>query len=444
MNDDLGLEILALSHRAGVEQAEVFFQGSRDFSVEVKKQAIESIEKSRTEMISLRVIKGCRVGHSFSSRFSDAATLVSRAIENTLFSEPDEGNTLPGPATLPPVDVYDPQIADLSEVDAVGLVMRLEHSALSADRRITKVRKAGADYSVTTRRVVNSLGVDVSFESTTCSAQIMVVAEDGRDSQMAWEFGANRFLGNLSFEDIGVHAAQKALTLLNGGRAGACKASVLLSSDIAADFLSVLSPSFSYEAILRRRSLLAERQGSTIVSPLIDIVDDGLFTGEVGSRPFDAEGVPSRHTVLVEAGILRNYLHNTYTARKSGLDSTGNAVRGGPSGMPSVGVSNIYIKAAVDNGGVSLKSLIGSIEKGLLVLDTMGMHTANPVSGDFSVGAAGVWIEHGRACGPVREVVISGNLLGLFGNICMVGDDLRFYGNIGAPSLLIENVDISG
>jgi PmbA protein len=172
-------------------------------------------------------------------------------------------------------------------------------------------------------------------------------------------------------------------------------------------------------------------------------MDNGLLPGRLGSSPVDDEGVPCAEKLLIREGVLLSYVYNTYTARKGGVLSTGNAARAGFSALPSVGVSNLYLEASSAAHVVGAARMISSVAKGLYIVDAMGVHTANPVTGDFSIGVTGLWIDKGEIKYPVREAVVSGNILDLFGRVDAVGDDLRFYGSTGAPSLLIPDVDIS-
>jgi PmbA protein len=214
----------------------------------------------------------------------------------------------------------------------------------------------------------------------------------------------------------------------------------VLSPYVAVDFLEILSSSLSAEAVQKQRSFLIGKTGEQITSPLINIVDDGTKPWGTGTRPVDDEGVTSMNKTLISKGVLNGYLHNSYTAKKDGTVSTGNAVRGITKGLPGVGVTNFYLKAA-DNKNSN--GLIESIPRGIVILSAMGVHTANPISGDFSVGISGMWVENGKPLYPVKEAVISGNVLDLFRKVEAVGNDLKFYGSTGSPSLLIGDMDIS-
>jgi PmbA protein len=253
----------------------------------------------------------------------------------------------------------------------------------------------------------------------------------------------SRFLRDISFGQVGSTAAASALRLLGSRNIRGLKTDIILDHSVANDFLGVFAASLSSEAVQKGRSLLAGRLDTEIISPVITIMDSGLLPGRLGSRPLDDEGVATQATSLVNNGVLLSYLFNTYTARKGSAASTGNAIRGGFSSLPSVGITNLYLEPAAGSGIIPKERLFSTLQKGLYVVDAMGVHTVNPVSGDFSIGVTGLWIENGEPAFPVREAVISGNLLDFFGKVTAAGDDMRFYGNTGAPSLIISDIDVS-
>lgn len=281
------------------------------------------------------------------------------------------------------------------------------------------------------------------------------------DSQIGWEFGVSRRMKYLDLNSIGRGAAEKAIALLGSKKITPLKAVVILEPSVAVEFLNVLSASLSAEAVQKKRSFLEGKKGKTIISPLINLVDDGILPWGIGTRPVDDEGTPTYRKVLISNGVLTGYIHNTYTAKKDGTVSTGNAVRGSFKSLPGVGTANLYIEPdgsqkrevrslpARRQGQKSESKnregnkLTKSVSRGILITNAMGIHTANPVSGDFSIGISGLWVEDGEPLYPIKEAVISGNILELFKKVEMVGKDLRFYGSTGSPSLLIGEMDVS-
>jgi len=321
--------------------------------------------------------------------------------------------------------------------------MLLEKSALDSDSRVKKVRKASASFTTSETIIANSNSVKTTYPSTSCAAQIMAVSEDGHESQTGWDFSGSRFLGDISFEKTGVTAAKRSVELLGARTIAGGRTNVILDNSVAIDFLGIFASSFSSESLQKGKSLLKDKLGEKIISPKIHIIDSGLRAGALGSRPVDDEGVPARENILVHKGVLRCFLYNTYTAKKDKTDSTGNAARGSFSSLPSVGTTNLFIEASNSNEAISKKELFSLIGKGLYIVDAMGVHTANHISGDFSLGVTGLWIENGEIQFPVKEAVISGNILDFFNRVSAIGDDLIFYGTMGAPSLLIPDIDIS-
>jgi PmbA protein len=324
----------------------------------------------------------------------------------------------------------------INEDDAIKNAVLLENEALSFDRKVKKVRKATSTFVSNDVAIFNSKGVNISYKGTSVSAHVMAIAQDGEDSQMGWDFGFSRQLKDIDFASIGAGAAKKAVMLLGAKKINAVKAPVILDPMVASEFLGILSLSFSAESVQKGKSLLTDRVDKIITSPMLNIIDDGTMPWCPGTSPVDDEGVPARRKVLIENGRLTGFLHNTYTARKAGTVSTGNAVRGNFKSYPGVGITNLYI--ASDKSYQPL-----AITKGLFVLEAMGVHTANPISGDFSVGISGLWIENERPLFPVKEAVISGNIFEMFKRVEGVGKDLRFFGRVGSPSLLIGEMDIS-
>jgi PmbA protein len=260
------------------------------------------------------------------------------------------------------------------------------------------------------------------------------------ESQAGWEYDVRRFYRELDIEQVGRRAARKALDLLGACHIDSVKAPVVLDPSVAEEFLSIMASGFSAENVQKKKSLFMGKLDSEVVSPLITVYDDGLLERGLGTAPSDDELVPMKKKTVIDKGRLALYLYNTYAANKDRTESTGNGIRGGFRGMPGVGITNLYIAP----GAQSQEEMIQSTQKGLLVTEIMGAHMANPISGDFSVGATGFWIEKGKKAFPVREITIAGNILDLMKNIDAVGSDLRFSGRIGCPTLRIKELSISG
>ncbi len=422
---------------------EISFGSSRNLSIEVKEQKIDTFKCSTPVGVSIRVLKSGGMGFSYSTSMEESALsrMVENAIIGALNQTPDPNNGFPLPLDYPDVvGLYDAGLSAVTEQEKIKRAMDLERFALDADPHVKRVRKANYGESTYEISIKNSLGVAGRYCGTSVSCSVTAVAEEGEDSQMGWDFGFSNFFSGIEVEKIADKAAAKALELLGARKIPTMRCPVILDNYVASEILEVLSPSFLAENIHKGKSMLTGRMGESLFSDLLCIRDDGTLPGGMSTAPFDSEGVPQQNTLLVGNGILKAFLFDTYSARKEGVKSTGNAVRGGVKSPPHMGVSNFFI----ENGTASRTEMVRSIEKGVLLTGVMGMHTANPVSGDFSVGATGVYIDRGELSFPVKGIAIAGNILDLFRNVEMVGDDIRFYGGAGSPSLKVGTLDISG
>jgi len=424
----------------GCDAAEVFMKNSSGISVEAKNGSVEALEASRGFGLALKVIKKKRMGFAFTTDTDTIEETISNAVQGTGCTGIDEYVGIPEQLPSDEVLIYDDRVSDINEEDIIKDSLLLEKSTLSYDKRITKVRKAEIGIGEGNTIIVNSNGVRVSYKSSYYSAHVTALAQDDSgESQMGWDYAGSRKIDDVDIESVGKRAAQRATELLGSKKINAVKVPVILSDAVAVDFLEILSESLSAEAVQKKRSFLADRIGQSVINPLIDICDDGTLPWRTGTSPVDDEGVPTKNKELISRGVLKGYIHNTYTARKHGVSSTGNAVRRGSGSLPGVGVTNFYIKP----GEISHDDLMKSLSKGIVILSAMGVHTANPVSGDFSVGISGQWIENGTVLYPVKEAIISGNVLDMFRKVEGVGSNLVFYGTIGSPSILIGEMDIS-
>lgn len=427
----------------GVKEFEIYISFSRSISIESKDAKVDSFEVSEITGASLRTFSDGRQGFSYCTDFNRDAVkrMVDDAVLGSQHTTRDEFRTLPdGGRSIPSVSVYDAGMKQVREEEKIERARALESAALSFDKRMKRVRRAAYSESEYEVLIYSTKGIDVSHKGTYCSASISALAEDGAESEMGSDFDFSRSYDGLDVGLVGKRAAENAVQMLGGRRTKTVKCPVVLENSVAADFLGVLAASFIADSVQKGKSLLAGKVGESIAASIINIFDDGLYPGGLGTAPVDGEGVPRQRTSLIEGGILKGYLYDTYTATKDKVGSTGNAVRAGIKSPPSCGLTNLYI----EKGPLSREALFSKAGTGLFVTEVMGMHTANPVSGDFSVGVAGIWIENGKKTCPVKGVAIAGNIIDLLKSVISVGDDLRFFGKIGAPSLLISELTVSG
>lgn len=435
---------LSLCRDLKADAAEVYLRSSSSTTVEVKEQKVDAFDRARDIGVGLRVLTGGRQGFSYTTDLAEQALreLVRTALSSARVIAPDPFAVIPERPVhpYPEVAIFDPALTAVSEREQIERVMAMEREAYAVDKRIKRIRKAAASFSRAETFIANTNGATASWRGTAASASIEVVAEENGESQAGWEYDVRRTYGNLDIEGTGRKAARKALDLLGACRIDSVKAPVVLEASVAEEVLSIVSGGFSAENVQKKKSLFIGRMDQEVMSPLITIYDDGLLDGGIGSAPCDDELTPMRKKTVVDRGRLVMFLHNAYTAKKDGTASTGNGVRSGFKGIPSVGFTNLYIAP----GAHSPEALINELDRGLYVTEIMGAHTANPISGDFSVGATGFWIEKGKKAYPVREITIAGNILDLLRNVDAVGSDLRFSGRTGSPSLRVKELSIGG
>ncbi len=425
------------------DQFELYFERRRSTQIESKEQQVQSITQAEDVGIAVRLIKDRRLGFSFTT------SLEKDAIERAVRTAADVAAHMPedeyagfrsfGSAVYPSVDSYDSTGLQTPIATKVEMAKQLEAACHSADSRIKGVRAARVSESMSEIHLVDSHGEHIQHQSTLFSANITAKAEQDGDSQMGGDFGFSNYLDNLDVASVAKQAARQATELLGAKPGPTLKCPAVLRNDVVAELVEFLSASFSAEQIDKGRSMLAGKIGQRLMSENVNLVDDGLLSGGYSTSPFDAEGTPSSKTHLVDGGLIAHALFDSYYARKQGVESTGSAVRGLKS-PPSIGFSNLYMEP----GRKSPSQLYDGISKGILITHLMGLHTANPVTGDFSLGASGILIEKGKLTTPVRGIAVAGNVLELFKRMTDISNDLRFFGNVGAPSARVAELSVSG
>ena len=422
---------------------EICLSASRNLTIEVRERKVDTFKCSAPVVVSIRVLKDRAMGFSYSTSLdgSGLTKMIDNALASAEIQTPDACNLLPVPTAYPLLTgLFDEGLALIDERVKIERALELERLVLATDPRIKRVRKASYGESVYEGHIRNSLGVEGSYRDTSVTGSVSAIAEEGNDSQLGWDFGFSNYFAGVDVTTIAAAAAAKATGLLGARKIPTMRCPAVLDNRVAGEILEVLSQAFLAENVQKGKSLLAGRMGEDIFSAQLRIRDDGTLPGGMGTAPFDAEGVGQRNTVLVEEGRLTGFLYDTYCACKGGTESTGNATRGSSKNPPRMGVTNFFI----ENGAVPLAALIKGVDRGVLITEVMGIHTANPISGDFSVGATGFLIEQGTVTMPVKGITIAGNILDIFRNVEMAGNDLRFFGAVGSPSLKIAELDVGG
>ncbi len=442
---ELSLEGVRLALELGASDVECTAAAGNEFSVNVRLREVETIKEASSRVIGLRVLVGKRMGSAYTSDTTPAGLryMVRSALELADITSEDPFAGLPEPSELGSLEgdlgLYSDDIARLETDYKIQQAIAAEDAALSADPRINNSEGASFDSHLGARAFSNSRGFSASYRSGSCSLSAVPVAKQGDAMERDYFGHSARSSSQLeSAIYIGRKAAARVLRRLGSRKVPTQIAPIIFEPRTAKSLLDDLFDAINGGAIYRKASFLADKLGEKIASDQVTIVDDGTIPGLFGTSPYDDEGVPSRRTVVVEKGILKSYLLNTYTARKLGLKTTANAARG-VSGNAGVGYGNLYLQ----KGDRSPEELIASVRNGFYITELIG-DGYNPVTGDYSRGAAGVWIENGELAYPVSEVTIAGNFGQMLQNIEAAANDLEFRGSLASPTVLIREMTISG
>jgi PmbA protein len=443
--EQIAVEVVNRATRAGATAADVTVHEADEFSTGLRLGQIEKLKEAASKALGLRILQGTRSASSFSSDFSAASLdrLVERTLAMARVTSEDPANGLPDASLLGryegDLEIYSEDVSEISTEERIDYARRAEKAALSADPRIKNSEGAWFEASVGRRAYANSLGFVGSYRSSYCAGSVAPVAEDGGGMQRDYWYSVSRRRSALeSPEAVGCKAAERTLRKLGGRKMATCQVPVIFDPETAPSLVGHIFEAVRGDAIYRSSSFLTGKLGQQVANERVTILDDGLRPGGFGTRPFDGEGIPSSVTPVIEKGLLSSYLLNCYTARKLNMRTTGNASRG-VSGPPGVGPKNLYLAP----GPHSAEEIRKSVKSGFYVTDLIGFGV-NIVTGDYSRGAAGIWIENGEFAYPVEEVTIAGNLAEMLNHIEMVGSDLEFRNAIAAPTLLISGLTVAG
>jgi PmbA protein len=435
---------------AGASDAEVTIREGDEFSTTVRLGEVETLKESGSRGIGLRVLtdaeNGYRVASTSSSDFTPegiehlvkGAVALARVTSVDAFAglaEAGEFGKLSGDLGLYHEDVY-----SLPIEQRIAWARRAEAAAMAVDTRLVNSDGASFDAATGRRVFANSRGFVGEYRSSYCSIATSPIAQgaNGEMQRDYWWSQARAFRNLEQPEEIGREAARRTLRMLDARRVGTQQSPVVFAPEVARGLAGAVFDAAAGDAIYRGASIFAGKLGEEVAASSVTVVDDGTIPGGFGTSPFDAEGLPSRRTVIVEKGVLRSYVLNTYAGRKLGMKSTGNAGRG-LAGNPYLDAGNLFLEA----GTQTAEEIIRGVERGLYVTRMLGQGV-NLVTGDYSRGAAGLWIENGEFQYPVHEITIAGNLREMLRNITAIGSDLVFRGATAAPTLRVDGMTIAG
>ena len=442
----LATEIVAKAMRAGATDAEVVIREGDEFSTLVRLGQVDTLKESGSRGVGLHVFVGQRVASTSSSDLSPKGIehLVSGALALARVTSEDPFAGLPETAAFcqltQDLDLYYEDVYSLPGDQRIDYARRAEAAALAADARIQNSDGGSFDAATGRKILANSRGFVGDYRRSYASISAVPIAHsaDGQMQRDYW-FTSARTLSKLeSPESVGIEAARRTLRRLNGRRVATQRVPIVFAPEMARGLIGNIFEAANGDAIYRHASFFTDQLGEQVAAANITVIDDGTIVGGFGTSPFDGEGLPTRRKAIVENGILKNYLLNTYTARKLNMESTGNASRG-LAGNPGIGGGNVYL----EKGEISPAEIIADIRDGFYVTELMG-YGVNMVTGDYSRGASGLWIEGGELAYAVQEITIAGNLKEMFKNIVAIGNDLEFRGAVTAPTLRIEGMTIAG
>jgi PmbA protein len=442
---ELAQDIVKRALAGGATDAECTIAEGEEFSANVRMREIENLKEAGSRGAGLRILRGKHTGSSYTSDLSPEGIqhLVKSAIELADITTEDPHAGLPEPDEFGSVEgdlgLYAADVETLETPLKIDTAKRAEEAALSADPRIFNSEGASFDNHTGRHIFANSRGFAGEYRSSYCSLSTVPVARDGESMERDyWYTMARGFSGLEPAEQVGQTAAKRALRRLNPVKVETQRVPILFDQNAARSLLDNIFEAVHGTSIYRHESFLAGKLGEKVASELLTVVDDGTIPGLFGTSPFDDEGVPSRRTVVIDRGILTSYLMNTYAARKLGLKTTGNASRG-LTGNAGIGHGNFYVERGVHTP----ERLVAGMSNGFYVTELMGFGV-NVVTGDYSRGAAGLWIRNGELAFAVSEVTIAGNLKDMLMGLEAVGSDLEFRGAVAAPTLKIGEMTVGG
>ena len=437
--------IIKEAKRMGADQVDVMIVNSTNANISVRLGEIEELKQSNPKSLGLRVFKNQRKALTYTSDFREDSILklVKKTVEMASVTSEDKFSGLPKKSQLGIANVklplYDPKIAEVSTDKKIKMLKEMEKIGMDKSPLITN--SDGANWSDSRTHVIlaNSEGFYGEEDYSSVSLSLSLLAEKDGVKQTDYWYSASRFLNRLEpIENIANTAAERTLRKLGGRKPKTQSVPVVFDPVVGRDFLNIIAQTVTGNSIYKKNSFLVDKLNETIAVANLTIVDDALLKYGLGSRRFDDEGLPSRKNVVIDKGVLKTYLCDCYSARKLGCEPTGSANRG-VSSNPSSGTSNFYM----ENGSVSPKEIIASVKNGLYLtsVDWVGI---NYVTGDYSRGASGIWIENGKLTYPVQEFTIAGNMLEMLKSITMIGNDLEFRSSIAAPTFKVKEMTISG
>lgn len=429
--------------KSGCQLVELYLESGTEANYEVRNKEVEKVNESKSQGLGIRVIKNNRQSLVYTNNLEkdNLEKSLEEAITMTGYLDEDEDlSYLEGEEFSGIIEVD--KISSLKSVSAqekMDYLFKIEAEALSNRENLALLESVIYEEMFYHKNIMNSKGLNKKEDGAYCGAYLALALTGDSGQETGDSYLYTRDIKELLKEEIGKKAYDNAKEMLSAKTVKTGKYTVIFDQEAVMSMLGLLASSFNGENIYKGKSMFKNKFDQEIISPLISIVDDGNLQGKLGTTYFDGDGVKTKRNVLVDRGVLKKGLYNLTMAKKVNKETTANCSRG-YSSFPSIGTHSFFM----ENGETGNNELLKEMNDGLIIKDLMGLHMANPITGDFSLGASGLVVKNGLVVSAFRGVTVSGNLLTLFSQVVKVGSDLIFKVSKGAPSLLVEDVIISG
>ena len=441
--------VFAAGHDAGFSAMELYFSQGKSLNIKVFQEEIDNYSLSQTQGVGFRGEYQGKMGYAYSEILDHDSVqlLVKQAQGNaSLIESEDEITIYAGDDSYPEVDAFNSDFGALPVEDKIRLAKELETAAFAADKRVTNVNYAMFAEGEDGVHMVNSKGMDVSFQRNSGACFVMVVVKDGDKVKTGSAYSIGNRNECFDAKALAEEAVEEAVGMLEADTIESRAYPVILRNDVAGDLLKTFAGVFSADNVQKGLSRLDGQLHAPIASESVTVMDDPLLPDGASSAPFDGEGVATYTKAVVEKGVLRTFLHNQKTAKKDGVKSTGNAYKSSFKAPVAVAPSNFFILP----GSQAFEVLMAQMGTGLVITDLQGLHSgANPVSGDFSLAAQGYMVVDGKRVQSVDQITVAGNFFDVMKDVLAVGSDLKFGmggygGNVGSPSLYVKSLAVAG
>ena len=430
------------------QDLEVFIQNSKEIEIRVFKGEVDKYSISESGGLSLRGISNEKMGYSYTEKLDESSIdmLIDEAYENSKYIDsPDKEIIFEGSDEYQEVKIKPGNLTSIPAEEKIQFLLDLEREALGMDKRVSSIQMCAYQEFQSERYIMNTKGVDLSDNNSGAFVYISVIVKDGEDTKTGLSYRIFNDFNEIDYMEMAKEAVEEGLSLLGASPIESGSYPIVFKNTVFSDILSAFGSIFSADQVQKGLSLLKDKIGKEIACDLLTVVEDPFLANGFYSRSFDDEGHKTMYKKIIDKGVLKTYLYNLKTAKKDGVESTGNGSRGSYKSPISIGPTNVY----VEKGDKSLEELISSIDKGLYIINVEGLHSGlNEVSGDYSLSAYGYEIEDGKIKRPVNQITIAGNFFETLMDIEAIGNDLEFsmpmFGYVGSPSIKVKKLSISG